>query len=78
MASEGAGYIDFGRCQKCLATVPKIQWFARTLSYTDAHWNCDWRSEEHFHVTCWRCGFGWVIDAIDAMHQHKQKEAASG
>lgn len=71
MASEGAGYIDFGRCEKCLATVPKIVWHP---AYEEHHRGCDWTTHQHFHVTCWRCGYSWVVDALEALRRHRMKE----
>ncbi len=50
-------WVVFPACEKCGATVPKAEWvWTETCRFTGDH-----HVGEHFHLTCWRCGFYWAV-----------------
>ncbi len=49
-------WIVFDACPKCGCTIPKVTWRSGDPI-------CEFNLEvEHFHATCWRCGFKWAAD----------------
>lgn len=49
-------YRTFEQCPKCGHEDPMIKWFGHFLTACDHAY----AGEEHFHVTCPRCGYWWA------------------